>query len=658
MKKATRSIFFHSSPRHSHHHHGHRRRSPSPSSSPSPAPPVYTFSATMMEENVSDAEEIITKWDPQGSSYAKITSLFHESREEARRFLRAVADLRRAMHFFVADSHVASTALLVRAQTLMQAAMRRLQKEFHQILCVSRHCLDPESSVSSSPTRSSHSLNSSSSLSDLEEEETRASPGSIGEVDCASAVAVADLRVIAECMVSSGYGKECVKVYKLVRRSIVDEGVYKLGFEKPSLVHVQKFDWDVLDVRIRSWLAASKAAVRTLFSGERALCDQVFAFSSSISESCFAEIAMEPAMQLLRFPELVASKKKTTPERIFRILDMYDCISELWPDLESTFSFQSTAAVRSQAASSLTKLGEAVRSSLVEFESAMQRDSSKAAVPGGGLHPLSRYVMNYVTFLADYSSALEDIYADYPLETPNPLPESFFDAIAPTSAPSSPSSRGGETPLLMSPVSARVGWLILGLLCKLDIRAELYREAALAYLFLTNNLRYVVRKVRSSSGLLELLGEEWVARHEARARGYASSYERLAWDNVLAAIPLDTAVVAKMDVQAAGERMRRFNEAFEKAYRAQAGWAVADGRIREELKLSIARKLIPAYRPFYERCRLLLRGEMVSPAAVRFAPEDLENYISDLFYGGGTGSSVSSTTNSSVSGGSSHGSCR
>ncbi|MQM08429.1 hypothetical protein Taro_041289 [Colocasia esculenta] len=645
LEKGTRRTFFHSP-----FHHGHHPPSSSASSSPpatAPASPVHTFSATMMEENISDAEEIITRWDPQGSSYAKVTSLFRESREDARQFLRAVAELRRAMNFFVGASHGSKAALLVRAHTIMEAAMRRLQKEFYQMLVANRDRLDPES-ISGASERSSLSLNSSSSLSDAEEEEMRSATESIGEVERASTMAMADLRSIAECMVSSGYGKECVKIYKLVRRSIVDEGLYKLGFEKLSPAQAHKLDWDVLDIRIRNWLAASKVAVRTLFSSERVLCEQVFAASDSICQSCFAEIAAEPAMELFNFPELVASRKKISPENMFRILDMYDCISELWPDVESIFFYQSTAAVLSQANSSLLRLSGAVRSTLVEFESAMQRDSHKAAVPGGGLHPLSRYVMNYLAFLADYSSALEDIFAEHPLQVPTSLPAPLFDDITSNSAPSPPSSLDGEEHPFMSPVSARISWLILVLLCKLDSKAELYPEAAMAYLFLANNLQYVVKKVRSSR-LLELLGENWVAGNEAKARGYASSYQRLAWTNVQAAIPHDPAAVSGMDAQAAREQMRRFNEAFEETCQAQAGWAVADGKMREQLKLSIAGKLIPAYRPFYERCQLLLLRERGSPAAVRFAPEDLTNYLSDLFNGDASNSSsVSSVSGSSL----------
>ncbi|CAA6654869.1 unnamed protein product [Spirodela intermedia] len=632
--KGMRSIFFHPSPRRSDRH---AASGEAPASTPST--PRRSFSATMMEENISAAEEIITKWDPEGSAYAKITSIFYENRAEARQFLRAVSDLQRAMHFFMADSPVSSSDLLVRGQTLMQAAMRRLQKEFYQILSANRDRLDPES-ISASE-RSSLSLTSSSSLSDLEEDEIRSATESIGEVERVSFIAMADLNSIADCMIFCGYGKECVNIYKTIRRSIVDEGLYKLGFDRLSPTQIQKFDWDVLEMRMRSWLASSKVAVRTLFSGERALCDHVFASSESIRESTFAEIARDPAIYFLGFPELVALKTKRSPEKIFRMLDMYDSIVELLPEIESVFSHESTSAVRAQVTSSLQKLAEAVRSLLGDFETAVQKDNSKVPVPGGGLHPLTRYAMNYLVFLADYSEALTEIYADQPFQMPASVPEPFFDAVPLTSTPPSPAYRAGEGSL--SPISVRLAWLILVLLCKLDTKAESYREVSLAYLFLSNNLRYVVNKVRGSQ-LQGILGDDWVSKHESKARNYAASYERLAWGKVLATVPQTVAA----ETDAAREGMRRFNEAFEEACREQAGWVVPDGKMRDELKLSVSKKLIQAYRSFYMVTATVLRGEKDLPTLLRFSPDDLGNYLSDLFFGDtSTGSSSSSISGSS-----------
>ncbi|KAH7510867.1 hypothetical protein FEM48_ZijujUnG0076300 [Ziziphus jujuba var. spinosa] len=483
------------------------------------------------------------------------------------------------MHYFI--SHNSSSENLVRAQFLMQTAMKRLEKEFYRILSTNRESLDPESVSSRGSTISS--------LSDFEEDledELRTAGESISEVERVSMAAMADLKAIADCMISSGYGKD--------------------------LNQVQKMDWNVLELRIKNWLNAVKIAVKTLFYGERILCDHVFSASASIRESCFTEITKEGAMTLFGFPELVAKCKKSS-EKMFRTLDLYEAIINLWPEIESIFSYESNSALRTQAINSLVKLGDAVRTMLTDFESAIQKDSSKTSGPGGGVHPLTRYVMNYITFLGDYSEILADITADWPLT---------------------------------------LAWLVLVLLCKLDGKAELYKDVALSYLFLANNLQYVVNKVQSSN-IKFLLGDNWVAKHEEKVKQYAANYERMGWSKVFSSLPENPK--AEISPEQAKSYFKNFNAAFEEAYRKQTSWIVPDPKLRDELKISVARKLVPLYREYYENHRVGLSRECGSESLVRYAPENLNNYLSDLLYGNGGGGSISSSSSSSSSPSRSHG---
>ncbi|XP_010253358.1 PREDICTED: exocyst complex component EXO70B1-like [Nelumbo nucifera] len=613
-RKGMRTVFFSSS----------KDSSPSPSLSSRPSTPLHSLSETMIAENLQVAESVITKWDPNSSTCAKVTSLFYESRTEAMEFLKSVKDLQRSMYCLL--SHHSSSHLLVRAQTLMQIAIKRLEKEFFQILSANRDHLDPESISGRS------SLSTASSTSDHDdgsEDDLQLTTDSISEVEQASTVAMSDLRSIAECMISSGYGSECVRIYKVVRKSIVDEGLYRLGIEQLSSSQIHKMDWEVLELKIKNWLNAIRVAVKTLFSGERILCDYVFSTSQSIRESCFSEICREGAIHLFGFAESVAKSKRSS-EKMFRFLDLYDAISNLWPEIETIFFFESTAAVRSQALSSLIRLGDAVRAMLSDFESAIQKDPARSSVPGGGLHPLTRYVMNYLSLLADYSGSLSDIIANGPAPVQSPLPESYY---------SSPSWVDNQS----SAISVRLVWIILVVLCKLDGKAELYKDVSLSYLFLANNLQYVVSKVRTSN-LRYLLGEDWISNHEAMVKQYAASYERMGWNNVFSALPENPGAVASKEE--AKEHFKRFSSAFEEAYRKQSSWVVTDGRLRDEIKLSIAKKLVPAYRELYDRYRIALSDEKNVHGVVRFAPDDLGNYLSDLFYGTGASGSTSSSSSS------------
>ncbi|KAL2514438.1 exocyst subunit exo70 family protein H4 [Forsythia ovata] len=597
------------------------------------SPSKPSFSESVMNRTLEMAEPIIMKWNPETTTFAKVTSLFYDNRKEAIVFIKWVKNLQKAMQLFITGN--SSSEKLVRAQNLMQIAMKRLQKEFYQILSMNRAHLDPES-VS---TRSS-STSFLSSISDYgeedDDEDTRIVNESITEVEDASSIAMADLKLIADCMISCGYAKECLKIYTIIRKSIVDEGIYKLGVEKFSASQVHKMDWNALELRINHWLNAVRTAVKTLFNGERILSDHVFASSDSIRESCFTVITKEGAIILFGFPENVAKNSKKSPEKVFRILDMYTGISNHWPEIDSIFSFDSTTNIKSQALTSLVRLGEYVRTALNAFESEIQKDSSKLHVAGAEIHILTTDVMNYLSILSDYSNILSDILADSPPPANNSVTESYFGF---TDSDDSPAP----------PITRKIAWLILVLLCKLDAKARYYKDVSFSYLFLANNLQYVVEKVRTSN-LKYLLGDEWLSKHDSKVQQFATNYERLGWSHVTNTLPEDpTAVRTPEQVK---EIFKKFNSSFDQAYRKQSVCVVLDSKLRDAIKVRLARKIFRGYQKFYNAHGVAMQRDRNSAAVVRFAPEDVGHRLSDLFFGtvdSGSGSHSSFDPSSSHS---------
>ncbi|KAL2549173.1 exocyst subunit exo70 family protein H2 [Forsythia ovata] len=174
------------------------------------------------------------------------------------------------------------------AQKLMQIAMHRLEKEFYQILSANKEYLNPES-VSS---RSSHLTRSLSSNSDDEgdvgsDNEIRVAGDSISEVERLSALAMSDLKLIADSMISCGYGKECIKIYRIIRISIVDEALHRLGIKRWTSSQINRMNPEALEHNISKWIDSAKIAVRTLFRGERFLCDHVFSANETLREVMF-----------------------------------------------------------------------------------------------------------------------------------------------------------------------------------------------------------------------------------------------------------------------------------------------------------------------------------------------------------------------------------
>ncbi|KAM0064228.1 putative exocyst complex component Exo70, cullin repeat-like-containing domain superfamily [Helianthus debilis subsp. tardiflorus] len=586
-------------------------------SSTSTHPHHQTFSVSIMEEDLLHAEQIIKRWDLDSPFYTKLDYLFTGDQQEARQFIVSVNNLQSAMHFFVSEN--ANSEKIIHAQKLMQVAMKRLQKEFYHILSAHRDVLNYVSASGLfSKTRSSDSVSDEDNASD--------------EFDQITTV-MKDLKTIADCMISSGYGKECVNIYKILRKSVVDETMYNLRIEKYSFSQINKTNWNVLEPKIKSWLNAVKFAVNLLFSRERMLSDYVFTSSEKIRESCFSEICTERALVLFEFPELVAKSKKSM-ERMFKTLDLYSAVSDLFPDIETIFAFESVAVVRTQAVTSLVKLGDAIRAMLADFESSIQKETLKTPVTGAGIHPITRYVMNYLLVLTDYTDELSDIVADYPLhlQIQSPLPESYF------------SNKFSD---VTSSVSDRFTWLVLVLLCKIDSNADLYTDVAQSYIFLLNNLNYVVSKVRNS-GLRNITGDDWIDKHEQKLKQYIKNYERIAWSRVTSSLQMNVKQTeSNISVEFVRDCFRQFNLEFNEAYRKQSVCVVSDSRMRDEIKMSLGEKILPVYRSLYVKYRGEFRGV---DSVVKYAPVDLENCLKDLFQGdGGQGKSNTSSYSSSSS---------
>ncbi|CAN7095062.1 unnamed protein product [Brassica rapa subsp. narinosa] len=591
----------------------------------SPASPLHqVFTQSTMDEAIARAEAIIKKWDPNTPSFTKIVSLFNHSRKEAKEFIKCVRDLRKAMHFLVSqDSQSPKLAL---AQTLMQIAMTRLEKEFFQILSSNRDKLDPESVSGQSSTSTNSEFED-----DYDDDEMKKANESITKVEKASAVVMSDLKAIAECMISCGYGKECVKIYKRIRKSIVDEGLSLLGIEAYKGSRLHRTDWVTLDHMIKNWTKAAKIGVTTLFRGEKLLCDHVFSASNSTRESCFYEIANEAATNLFKFPEFVAKEKKSH-ERIFSLMNLQAAISDLWQDIEMIFHYDSVSGVKSQALMSLQKLKVSIHNALTDFESTVHKDSTKALTPGGGIHKLTRSTMSFISSLSEHSSVLSEILADHPLPRNTRLLESYVIML--------------EEEEHNHALSVHFAWLILVLLCKLDTKAEHYKDVSLSYLFIANNLHFIIETVRSSDHLRHLLGEDWITKHDDKLSAYVANYEISAWSYVYMSLPEEP---TELSPEEAKIYFRRFHSAFEEAYMKQSPRVVPDAKLRDELKVSIAKKLVPEYREFYRKYLPMLGQERNIEMLVRFKPDNLENYISDLFHGTPILASSSVSSSSSTS---------
>lgn len=590
------------------------------------------------------AEEMILRWDSNGGADAEF------SNEDYLAAVDEIIQLTDELSFEPpsGDGGMVEGEFMDRAENALQLAMTRLEDEFRHILIRNTTPLDPDrlhgSMIRLSSLSSSNSAEGISEIPDFESATAAVPNSSFAEHDDVSSGrynlhmrgpslggddltldlihpnAIIELKEIADRMIRSGYEKECCQVYSSVRRDVLDECMSILGVEKLSIEEVQRIDWKSLDEKMKKWIYAVKIVVRILLTAEKRLCDEIFAGSDLIKEVCFTETAKGCVMQLLNFGEAVAIGRRSS-EKLFRILDMYDALSSVILDLQELFNDEEAGEmVCSEAKGVLDGLGNAAIGTFVEFENAVQGETSRRPVQNGEIHPLTRYVMNYVKLLVDYSDTLNVL-----LEDMGEVPETESLQV---------NDRDNTELESNSPIAVRMQLLLKSLESNLEEKSRLYEDGGLQYVFLMNNILYIVQKVKGSD-LGNLLGDNWIRRRRGQIRQYATSYLRASWSKVLSCLKDEgiggsSSNASKVVLK---DRFKNFNACFEDIYRIQTGWKVPDVQLRDELRISISEKLIPAYRSFMGRFGSHLESGRNAGKYIKYSSEDLENYLLDLFEG-------------------------
>ncbi|KAJ8471747.1 hypothetical protein OPV22_026090 [Ensete ventricosum] len=620
--------------------------------------------AAAAEGELEAAEKLIMRWDSTASSAGDERMLFDGGdRSDAERFLRAVDEIRRSISEPIATGsprRSSSSVFRSSSENAIQIAMARLEDEFRNLLLTRPNEIEVDELVdlSTLSIKGSASGEGSGDLLDAEggggvdggeehaflsetvegssssisiRRSSMRSTRSIREIDLLPSDAVDDLRSIAERMIAAGYGRECVQVYAGARKAAVDVCLRQLGVEKHSIGEVQRLEWDTLEAKIRRWIRAAKICVRIVFSSERRLCERVFDGLGITDDAPFTETVKGAAIQLFGFAEAISIGRRS-PEKLFKILDLHDTISDLLPDIAAVFLSKSAESIYTQAAEILSRLAEAVRGILSEFENAVLRDPPKTPVPGGTIHPLTRYVMNYISLISDYKPTLIELIIT------RPSASSRFSGDDQAAV--------GVTPLEIefpeaenqTPLAAHLIWIIVVLEHNLQNKANLYKDTALAHLFLMNNVHYIVHKMKGSPELREMIGDDYLRKLTGKFRLSATSYQRASWVKILhclrdEGIHVSGSFSSGISKSTLRERFRAFNAAFEEAHKTQALWFVPDTQLREELRISISEKLLPAYRSFLGRFRQHIESGRHPEMYIKYSVEDLEMALSDFFEG-------------------------
>ncbi|KAL5154335.1 Exocyst complex component EXO70B1 [Glycine soja] len=458
-----------------------------------------------------------------------------------------------------------------------------------------------------------------------EQEEVKDQEGEIDEsFPGYSDETIASLSKIAGEMISGGYESECCQVYIISRRNAFEEVHKKLGLERISIDDmVLKVQWETLAGNmIPAWINTLKQCAAVYFPGERKLAEAVFASSPSVATGLFGSLSRGVVIQLLNFAEGAAMTKRAA-EKLFKLLDMYETLREIIPKVNGLFPEESVEELKTEMNIAKSRLGEAAISIFCDLENQIKQETARTAVPGGAVHPLTRYIMNYLSVAGDYKETLEQVFKDH----------SKIERADSTSRPHNEND-GVPEKQASSPFAAQVLRVMDLLDSSLEGKARLYKDVAQNNFFMMNNGRYILQKIKGSSEMSQVMGDTWIRKKSSELRTYHKNYQRETWNRVLACLnPEGLNVNGKVQKPVLKERFKSFNSLFDEIHRTQSSWVVKDEQLQSELRVSISGVVVPAYRAFIGRFAQIFDPGRQTEKYIKYQPEDIETYIDELFDG-------------------------
>ncbi|XP_057517316.1 exocyst complex component EXO70E2-like [Amaranthus tricolor] len=415
------------------------------------------------------------------------------------------------------------------------------------------------------------------------------------------------LKSIRRIMFDAKYDKEFCGVYVRTQKYALEECLIGLGMETISIDELIKLRSDILASKIKTWTRVVKIAVRVYFSAEKRLCDEIFGESDPIASLCLINITKSFMICFFNFGHAIALGPHT-PEKLFYLLDMYEGLAQVREQINTLFGVEEGSLVRTEFEEVMNRLGDSARATFVGFGDQILLDPSTDPFLGGGVHPLSSYVMNYIiVYLPDYCKTLETLLQDK-------------DGNGTSTNSISP-----EKNLLASHLRS----IVANLKSNLEKKSQLYKNTALQHIFLMNNTHYIQQKVIGSE-LQNIFGDEWIRTQIVDYQQHATSYVRTTWSSVVATfrndgIPSGSGSRVKLVLK---EKIGIFIVAFEEVYRSQTGWIIRDEQLKEELRISISQKVILAYQSFIGRHK-----KYDIEKYVKYDSDDLENLLRDFFEG-------------------------
>lgn len=576
---------------------------------------VHFSAAIKLNEDEAETENMRELETRLVSSHQTITSL-HSSYLKiwasgpaiVLEYLQAVGEVQRSIETLEdMPLNRMSKRVLDQAKTTLHMAMDRLQNELIHTLVQNRQCFEHED-ASSLPVYEVYPIYEESVVSnedDSAEDASLKGRSSSETEECTMDLihpdVVPQIKSIADTMFASGYAHEFCLAFTSFWKDVFAEYSMILYVEQLSIEDVQQMEWKHLNSRIRKWRMAMRRIIGVYLASAKRLFDQVLGEHGHISSASLLEASRGPLFCLLNFGHAV-SIGPHRPEWLYCLLDMYEVLADLVPDLDALFPHQTESLIRIEFHELLSQLGESVEVILKELGNYIAGCPSTSPFQNGGIHPLTKYVVNYILCFTEYEDTLHSLLQDQE--------QSAEVAVDPNPEPS-------------CALAVYLQSLTSILEATLDKKSSLYTNSSLKHIFLMNNIHYTVEKIKNSK-ISHYFGDDWIRKHFVKFRQHAMYYQRTTWSSLLTFLR-DDGKVGKATLKA---RCQDFTAAFEDLYKSQTRWVVPDPQLREDVRISASKTVIQAYRNFVNKII-----NSIGEKHIKYTEQELGMYIMDLLEG-------------------------
>ncbi|XP_059639425.1 exocyst complex component EXO70A1-like [Cornus florida] len=595
------------------------------------------------------ALELILSWGSTITGAAKEGSIFKGDRSKSDQYLHAVDEIQ----LWTESATILDNQ--IKANTVIQIAMARLESEFQNILIslttpittckhgpkrplsnyfstlslpmtTNLEAYPRSSTYSSSRTTDPRSSTFSSSVTYSTNlyQKTRITDSTTGfedynyvEFSTKFKQSIDDLRSIAVRMNFAGHLPKCIEVYQNARK-------------------LRKMDWKALEEKGRQWIRAAKICVTNLFASEKKLSEQIFGgLGTHSDDECFVEVVKDHAIQLFKSGEAISiclGAPSRRPQK-FKILDLHDQFSKILPDLDVVFQLKSLECIRTRAAGNgmlplalcLLRLKEVFYRN---FENSVLLEQSSSQDQRGRINTLTTYVMAYVTRISSYKETQTEL-----IITKQSKKEDMRNSGDLTIPDMTLDELEGRTPLVVHLIC-----IIEILQFKLEDKSKCYKDTSLAQFFLMNNVQYIAQKVQEHPKLGDMIGNDYLEKLTENVRLLMAGYLKSTWGRVTyclreEGLKATQSLFSGVSKSPLKERLKTFNATFEEVQQTQARWVVPNIQLRKKLRLSILEELIPAYISCVKLFKNHIGSEDHLEKFIRYSVEDLNTAVSNFFVG-------------------------